>query len=109
VSSKKVKLRDRQSYRDAGTGTFVLNGHVAFHIMDSCGFPFDLLRLELRARQAAFNVQEFVDAAVASKNYKPRTLYKLLTYEQSLGKDEELGIALYIKQVTGTEPRDDGA
>jgi len=51
------------------TNPVVLSGKNIFKLMDTKGLPLDLITLELRQRQAIFNVVEFVEAALASKNF----------------------------------------
>jgi alanyl-tRNA synthetase len=95
-------------YVDAETGKLaVVSGTWLFSLMDSKGLPLDFLLDELKARGLAFNVQEFIDAALKSKNFKPKRLFKMLTeYQAQPHPDAVLGIALYIKLKTGEDPRD---
>ena len=47
----------------------ILDGKKVFQLMDTHGLPLEIINEELRNRQMGFNVVEFVEAAIASKNF----------------------------------------
>ena len=47
----------------------MISGKAVFRLMDTHGLPLDLINEELRAKELCFNVVEFVEAALASKNF----------------------------------------
>ena len=55
----------------------MISGEAVFRLMDTHGLPLDLINEELRSRQLCFNVVEFVEVALASKNF---------TYEKIKGR-----------------------
>lgn len=55
----------------------MLSGREIFKLMDTHGLPLEIINEILRERGEAFNVVEFVDAAIESKNF---------TYEKIRGK-----------------------
>jgi len=55
----------------------MISGQVVFRLMDTHGLPLDLINEELRSKNLSFNVVEFVEVALASKNF---------TYEKIKGR-----------------------
>ena len=47
----------------------LLDGESIFLLMDSHGLPLEIICLELRREGLAFNVLEFVESALRSKNF----------------------------------------
>jgi len=47
----------------------VISGAEIFKLMDTRGLPLEIINEELRIRGLAFNGVEFIEAALASKNF----------------------------------------
>lgn len=59
-------------------GSSVVSGEFIFKLMDTHGLPFDIIQCELKDRGLAFNVVEFIHAAIKSKNFTRKRLTNLL-------------------------------
>ena len=73
--------------REVG-GDSIVSGKTIFFIMDSKGASLDFITEYLRDRGVGFNVVEFVDAALESKNFTYETIKKRLV--NSMVFDEEV-------------------
>jgi len=47
----------------------LLDGKKVFELMDSKGLPLEIIVLELRRQKGAFNIPQFVQAAIDSRNF----------------------------------------
>ena len=56
----------------------MLDGKKIFELMDTYGLPLEIINLELRKHQLCFNVVEFIEAALASKNFTYNTIKRQL-------------------------------
>lgn len=52
----------------------VLNGKTVFKLVDTYGVFMEVIHEVLRRRGMAFDVCSFIDCALASKNFKPKTI-----------------------------------
>jgi len=51
-----------------------VHGEDVFKLMDSRGLPLELLAERFQEKGLCFNINQFVDAALASGNYKTETI-----------------------------------
>jgi len=56
----------------------ILNGAEVFKLMDTKGLPLDSINEILRANHIGFNVVQFIEAAMASKNFTYGTIKRRL-------------------------------
>lgn len=56
----------------------IVDGAIIFKIMDTHGTPLEIINEMLRAEGAGFSVIQFVEAALASKNYTYETIKRRL-------------------------------
>lgn len=60
-------------------GKFVLSGQVIFRLVDSLGFPLDLVQEELKKENYIFDLFEFCFYAKNSKNFSQKKLLDTLS------------------------------
>lgn len=72
----------------------MLSGKAIFRLMDTQGLPLSVINEILRTKQMCFNVVEFVEAALASKNFSYKTIKNRLLEAMLSEKREEFAIEL---------------
>jgi alanyl-tRNA synthetase len=84
MSKKKYKQLIVGTGTDAHTKDTknVLSGKIIFHLMDSQGLPFDIIMDILKEKSLSYNVYEFIEAAINSKNFTKERLRLLFEYNQ---------------------------
>jgi len=68
----------------------MINGKIVFELMDSRGLPLEIIRERLREKGLCFNVIEFIEAAIASKNYSYPKIKSRLMLDLPEGKEKKL-------------------
>lgn len=66
----------------------VVEGVFLFYMIDSIGYPFDLLLLSLKEKGLGFDVKGFIEAAYKSKNYSAKRIKTLLMEHQPKNCDD---------------------
>lgn len=56
----------------------IVSGYDVFKIMDTKGLPLDVINETLRANDCGFNVVQFIEAALASRNFTYQTIKQRL-------------------------------
>ena len=72
----------------------MISGEAIFRLMDTHGLPLDVINEELRSKQMCFNVVEFVEVALASKNFSYEKIKSRLLEAMLPGKRREFAIEL---------------
>lgn len=72
----------------------MLSGKEIFRIMDTHGLPLEVITEEVRNKQMCFNVVEFVEVALASKNFTYKTIKNRLLEAMLPEKREEFAAEL---------------
>ena len=75
----------------------ILSGHDIFKLVDTFGLPLDIIVLELRDRNAAFNVAEFIESASRAR-WKKERVYNMILYSGVMkdNKEFENKLNMYI-------------
>lgn len=66
----------------------VLSGHDVFKLVDRYGLPLDIIVLELRERDFAFNTAEFIESAKKA-NWKKERVYNMILYSGTQKDNED--------------------
>ena len=72
----------------------MISGEAIFRLMDTHGLPLEVITEELRNKQKCFNVVEFVEVALASKNFSYKTIKNRLLEAMLPEKRKEFTIEL---------------
>ena len=67
----------------------VLTGKVIFDMVDSYGFPLDILLLEMEDHQLAFDIKGFILAAKNSGNYENIERLRILLFSNLMTRGNE--------------------
>lgn len=59
-------------------GSKIASGTEVFGLMDTRGIPLDVINETLRANDCGFNVVQFIEAALASRNFTYQTIKQRL-------------------------------
>lgn len=74
-----------------------MSGKTVFQLMDTHGLPFETINDELSAKDMAFNVLEFCEAAAASGNHKPHSISRLLCEHAPTDEAKDLSRLCVLK------------
>ena len=72
----------------------MISGEAIFRLMDTHGLPLEVINEELRNKQRCFNVVEFVEVALASKNFSYEKIKSRLLEAMLPEKRKELAAEL---------------
>lgn len=85
----------------------VLTGKVIFDMVDSYGFPLDILLLEMEDNKLTFDVKGFINAARNSSNYENVDRLRILLFSNLIthGNEEIIkkNINLLIEQIYNSD------
>ena len=73
----------------------ILSGHEVFKMVDTFGLPLEIIVLELKDRNAAFNVAEFIESASKAK-WKKERVYNMILFSGTMKDNEEFKEKLTI-------------
>lgn len=87
----------------------LINGKETFRLVDTFGFPLELVNDVIREHGMGFNVVEFIEAALASKNYTyDRIKARLLSAMREKNKQGFIDELDKVAKDKGWIPKEEG-